>query len=475
MSDEAAKAWLSNHETPLPARDDDRHRVILMLQRGIASLAEIADLIVLDPGMHCLLMHQVNSQLQKSKRPSVDTVHTAVGLLGKPGITDMIQAQKTLAETCKQPSVLQSYQQIISKSHHALEQMTCFAHLQGIHSIDDMRAAMLLRSCAELSVCLFDAKRYQQYWQRVYQSKDRFADKTFDFNFTELGRQMAKKYAMPELLCESFANDNNISRKARLIQLAAEVSDQAELGWRHQGMLDAQKNCASFLDLDLQDAQQHIQSTSIQAARKSTIEGVFPAAAGLILLPDSAKPTRIVKPAAKPAPRAKTLDEKLKALVRLPNLNQTQVLGLLLKGLQQDLKFSRVALMLVSKDQKHIVARAGKGIPADAPFLKLSIDIAQSGLLKPLLEKPKALNVNPTSYIRYESMLPGKFRAACLCNSFVLMSIFIGNQPAGLVYADRTQATDDIDPAAYDAFKSSVMTTSKILTYLAKHKTQAMA
>jgi len=476
MSEKAAKDWLSSHQDDLPALDDYHGRTIEMLQLGIASMAEIGDVAMLDPGMNCLLLHTVNSKLKQRNRPAIDTVHTAVGHLGKPAISKLLNEQSTLSDICKDTRVQQNYRQLLCKTYHALEQMTVLAQLQGIHAIDDMRSAMLLRNIGELYVCLFDADRYQQHNQQVRQKKNLQAGNTFDFSFTELGRQLAKKYVLPELVAESFDNDKKTGLKARIIHLAADIADQAELGWQHQGILDARKNCADFLDLKPQDALRHMLEACLLAARHSPIDNVLPAAARLIMLPDVEKPAkpRVASQAKKPAAQAMPLSQRLKAIVNLPNPTQSQVLGLLLKGLHEDLKFSRVTLMLMSKDHKQIVTRAGKGIPADSPFLKLSLDVVQSGLLKSLLEKPQALSVNATSYRKYEPLLPGKFKASCLCNSFVLMSFFIGNKPVGLVYADRSKGTHEIDSASYQEFKASVITTGKILTYLAKQKSQTV-
>jgi len=476
MSDKTAKDWLSNHQNALPALDDCHSQVTKMLQLGIASLAEIADVAMLDPGMNCLLLYAVNSKLKQSKRPAIDTVHTAVGLLGKPAITKLLNEQKSLSDACPDLEVQQNYRQVLSKTYHALEQMAAFAQLQGIHSIDNMRTAMLLHSIGELHICLFDSDRYQQHLQQVRQKKNLLAGNTFDFSFNELGRQLAKKYVLPELVAESFDHEKNTGLKARIIQLAADIADQAELGWLHQGMLDTQKNCADFLDLNPQHTLQHIISASLLAAHNSPIEGILPAAARLIMLPDVEKPVKpeITKAGEKPATEVTTLSHQLKSILHNPNPTQSQVLGLLLKGLHQDLNFSRVALMLISNDHSKIVTRAAKGIPAGSPFLKLEIDITQSGLLKSLLEKPQSLNVTTTNYKKHEPKLPGKFKATCLCDNFVLMSFFIGNKPVGLVYADHSKGTKGIDSASYQEFKSSVMTTSKILTYLAKQKTQAI-
>ena len=476
MSDKAAEAWLNSHDNILPAFDDYHHRVIEMLEQGIASMGEIADVIMLDPGMNCLLLHQVNSKLKKSRRPTVDSVHIAIGHLGKPAVIKLLKQQKTLTAVCDNKLARQSYRQILSKVYHALAQMKVCANLQGIKTIDDMCSATLLRALGELLVCLFDAERYQQYLQQCINPKTKNpAENIFDFTFNELGKQLANKYDLPELLSESFQTGKNTGLKARVIQLATDLADQAELGWQHQGMQNSQKNYAEFLKLKPGDALQQIIATSLQAARESQIEEVFPAAARLILLPDIEKAVAPAKTVSKPTAEKPPLSDQLKGLLKLPNLNQNLVLGFLLQGLQQHLKFSRVTLMLLSRDNRKLVTRASKGLDSDSAFLKLTIDTAQAGLLKSILQKPQALAVNATSYKKYESMLPGKFKAACLCDSFVLMSVFIGNKPVGLIYADRSSSQSDIDNRVYQEFKTSIITSSKILTYLSKRKSQAAA
>lgn len=474
MSVAAAQSWLSSHDQPIPTLDEFHDQVLALLKQGVASLAEVADIVMLDPGMSITILDNVNARLKKSKRPGIQTVHTAMGHLGKTAVTNIISHYKKLSEAGTEQAVLNNYRQLISQNYHALAQLDSFAKLQGISALDDMRAALLLYNLGELQTCLFDPDKYQQ----ASKADNKSIVETFGFEFIELGRLLAHKWHLPDLLIESFESTKNTGRKSRLIQLAADIARQAESGWYHKAMATAQKNSADFLSISMEEARCLIQQTAIQAANTSPVEGVFVAAARLILLPDLVK---VASPksvqASPPVERVTTqisLPEQIRALLQSQQANQSNILSLLLNGLQANLNFSRVALMLLSPDKSKLATRAGKSLEESA-LNKLQFEVAQSGLIKSLLQKPQALRINASNYKKYEAMLPGKLRAACLCDTFVIMSIFVGNSPIGLVYCDRQQIEASIDNESYQAFKSSVMMTSKALTYLVKTKADATA
>lgn len=481
MPVEAAQNWLSTHDQLIPALDDLHDRVIELLNEGVASLSEIADVIMLDPGMSVLLLKQVNSKLKKSNRAGVETVHTAMSHLGKSAITTLLAQHGKFSEVCTDKSAQSIYHQLLSQGYHALAQLETFARMQGISTIDDMRAAILLYNLGELYACLFDIDKYRQYRNRIKATtEDNHSEAhIFGFDFIQLGKLIAQKWMLPELLLESFESNKSIGRKSRLVQLAAEIARQAEVGWYHPAMTTAQKNCADYLNLSAAEACSSVQQTAIHAARESSLDDVFNAAARLILLPDL-EPVAIHEPESPPTVTSKTtiqapLSARIKALLQKADASQSAILNLLLSGLQRQLGFSQVVLMLLSADKSKLAMRLGKGLETNSAFNRLQLEVAQSGLIKSLLQKPQALCINPGNYKKYEAMLPGKFKATCLCDNFTMMSIFIGNKPIGLVYCDRQQLEGEIDSSSYQEFKSSVMMASQALTYLVKSKSRASA
>lgn len=479
MSEKNARTWLEDHNGLIPAIDDFQQQVIEMLEEGIAPLKDIADIIMLDPGMSIALLHKTNARLKKSRRPVADTIHTAMGMLGLPAITTLIHQLATLGNISSNKATSDRFRQLLSQSHHAIAQLNLYAKFQGLKRIDDTRTAMLLHNIGEMYACLHDPEAYHGYHRQLYSKPDQsdLASEVFGFEFMHLGILLSQQWALPELLIESYESQKNQSRKATLIHLAGELAKQAELGWYHQSMLLAQNNCASFLNLTPINTRQHIQSAALEAANNSTISDVLPAASRLILLPDIDKPTVVKKlEAEKPqSVETQSIGAQMKALLQSSKATQSLIINLLLNHLFKDMGFSRVVLIALSSDRKTLETRTGKGLDNGSPFLKFQLQIANAALLKSLLMKPQALCLNPSNYRKYESSLPGIFKATCLCDNFALMSIFIGNKPIGLIYCDRSVSGEAIDKTAYDEFKTSITTTSKALVFLAKRNTQSAA
>ena len=479
MSEQAACAWLNDHNGLIPSYDDYHLKIVEMLEEAVASMAEIADVIMLDPGLSIALLRKVNSKLKNSRRPIIETVHTAMGHLGKPAITSLVNKHPTLGDSCADAAIINRYRQLLSQNHHALAQLDGFAQIQGINTVDDMRTAILLHNLGEFYTCLFDAEKYQAYRQASAQKPDKkaLAVEAFGFDFDHLGKFLTQHWYLPELLEESFEASRKTGRKAQLVQLANAISYEAESGWYHQAMQQTQKECSEFLNLSTDETWFQIQTTAIQAAQNDTLGDVMPAASRLILQPDLARSTtaKTVKPAIKEKPGQASFEARLRLLLQSRDTNQTQLLNLLLDNLYQDIGYSKVALMLISDDKPILTTRTGRGLDRESPFQKLKLEVATSGMIQLLLQKPQAVCINATNYRKYENNLPGKFKATCLCNNFVLMSLFIGDKPVGLIYCDRSISGEAIDRMSYARFKADVMMTSKALTYLAKRKTRAAA
>ena len=479
MSEQAASAWIKNHSESIPAFDDYHQQVIEMLQEGIASIGEIADVIMFDPGLSTTILRTVNSKLRNSRRPAVETVHTAMGHLGKLAITKLVSEHSTISSSHTNIEIINRCRQLISQNKHALAQLDSFAQHQGISTVDDMRAAILLYNLGEYYLCLFDTDNYQSYRQALTTKQDikKLAEKVFGFDFDHLGKLLGQHWNLPKLVEESFEPSQKAGRKARLIQLAGAISREAELSWYHSSMQDAQKACSSYLNLSADETRNQIQTTALRVAHEENLDNVMPAASRLILLPDVDRPA--IKKSLKAAVNAQTppqsFENRLRSLLQSRQASQSQVIGLLLGNLHQNLGFSKVALMLLSGDRSTLATRTGKGLDKGSAFLKLQLEVAKSGILKSLLQKPQAVCINATTYRKYENSLPGNFKATCLCDNFVIMSIFVGNRPIGLVYCDRSVSRDTIDKVSYDQFKANIMMTSKALTFLAKRKTKAAA
>ena len=470
MSEESARIWLSSHHDIIPALEINHRRALGILEDHGRTLGDLADVIVLDPGMSVSLYHEVNSRLHGGRGERVDSVPAALNLLGDSAIADLVMQHRVLDETHPQARRRQGFHQLMSRSYHLLAQLDSFVAIQGIRALDQIRSAALLHNIGEFCACLFDYERYQRYQEKFRQSGSdaNSAKAIYSFDFHELGRVYAEKAGLPPLVSEALNENVPAGRKARLIQLAADISHQAEIGWYHPAMRAAQEVCSAWLNQSPEGFEKRLHQVAIECARTSPFDDVLPAASRLIMLPDTEQP---VKPAAKielgTDPGAKQFERRVRALLRTHRPTRAQLLDLLLGHLHDDLHLNRVALLLMSRDRGKLGARAGRGIDEDSPIRTLVIHVDRAGLLQSMMRESQSLWVEPENYARYEEALPAKFRTAFLHESFYLMPLHVAGIPIGMIYADRAFGVNPLDRATFARFRSAILLAGRALAWLA--------
>ncbi len=478
MTAEAAQTWLSTHQQPLPALEIHHRQALAILENHASTVSDLADVIALDPGMSVSVYREVNGRLSRRGDRRVESVHTALGLLGDGAIADLVTSHPVLERAVADPGLRQSYHQLTSRGYHLQAQLQHFLSLQGIRSVREVLSAGLLHNIGEYCACLFDHDHYRRYEAKFRQVgiDCNSAKAAFGFDFHALGKMYAKQHFLPQLVIESLDEKIPPGRKARLIQLAADLSHQAETGWHHPAMRAVEEVCAAYLNQSPEGLEKRLQQIALDAARACPFADVLPAAARLIMLPDDAVSTPAAVPRA-PSPGAgdNPFEQRIRSLLETNGATQARLLDLLMTHLHNELHLSRVVLLLVSRDRKHLGTRAGKGIDEHSPVRRLVVDLERESLLKSLLAKPQSIWVEPSTYPRFEAALPKRFREAFLHENFFLMSLFVGTRPVGLIFADRAPGVPPVDKALYLRFKSAILLTAKALSRLARRRRGTLA
>ena len=152
-----------------------------------------------------------------------------------------------------------------------------------------------------------------------------------------------------------------------------------------------------------------------------------------------------------------------------------QLLDLCLRSLHQDLDFSRVCVMLISRDKCWLQMRRVVGIDDSSALANFRIETERAGLFKLLLQRPQGVLIDAGNITKYQKLIPQRFLASIMTNNFVAMSLFIGNRPIAIIYADRSSQQQKISAAQYQQFKQTIGLTSKALTLLAKRQQSVKA
>ena len=495
MSVQGASQWLASKQDKIPALDSHHRAALDILNNPIKPLADLAAIIMLDPGMSAALFHRANEMLKAVDRPGVVTIRGALGLFSNTAISDFVKQRKKLTENHADFAVQQSYQQLIARQYHMMAHLDQFIALQGLRSVNDTRCAARLFHIGELFACLSEHQRYLHYQSSLLQSEDAEAstNEIYGFSFRELGIALARKYHLPDLVVESLDYEAEAGLKSQLIRLASSIVIEAEKGWYHAKMKERQLECAEFLQQDPDSFARRLQQTAISSARVCPLKDVTHAAARLIMLPartgklqsapptspkadtnaDASKKVDKISPASTTEPPG--FERKIKTLLVSPGFTQSRLLDCLLTHLHDELALSRVGLILFNRDKSQLVLRAHRGIDEHTSFKKLAVETAKSGLLKPLLAKPQALWIKPENYNKYEKIIPANFKISVQCDQFYIMSLMVAGKPVGLVYADRKPSKTDLDQATYSQFKSAVLLTSKAFALLLKRSNQKAA
>ncbi len=475
MSEYAARSWLDLHKGDIPAFDVHKRQAIDILENPHKRLADLADVLALDPGMSVSLYQQANGRQRSKDKPMVESVEDALAVLGSSTVNDLVRQHKTVNESISNKAVRQAYHQLMSRMYYLLALVDEFISIQGIRRVGETRSAALLHNIGEVYACLFDFGQYQKYQAKfdLLGADVNSARPVFGFGFRELSREICRKMHLPPLVIESLDNAFTADRRVRVIQFAADISHQAETGWNHSAMRATQDVCAKYLNQSIDRFETLVEQTAIASARNCPITGVLPAAARLIMLPEvkasgipgSARRAATAVGSAKAVP-AQSLSADKNFLARLKNLAESpdvaaeQIVDLLLEHLEKGLHMSRVLLLALSQDRVMLGARASRGIKPYSLLNKLMINTNENRMFRSLLAKPLGLWVSPANYAQYEDFLPVSFKNSALNEDFFLMTLFSGASPVGMIFCDREQSVNDLDKEAYRRFKGAIRLTS---------------
>ena len=478
MTEETARIWLTRNQGVIPALDTHKQAAVETIKNPFKNMTDLADVIILDPGLSVSVYQQANGKLLKSGKPIVASIDDALAVLGTSAVIDLVIQHKTLTEINPNGIVGQAYKQLMSRVYHLLSILDQFISIQGIRRINETRSAAVLHNIGEVFACLFDYRQYQKFQANFKKlgADVNSARPVFGFGFRELGRVICQEMHLPLLVSETLLNTATTDRRLRLIQLAADISHQAEVGWYHSSMKASQEVCAEYLNQSIDGFENLMQQTAIESARSCPISDILPAAARLIMvsdpkgpieLPDAPLPSWAVNPVKRTSSQGMSRDQIFQ--VRLENLaasgtaNPEQMTGLLLEHLEGNLHMSRVLLLTLSADSSRLGTHASRGVQPSSLLNKLLIDVNTNRMFRSLLAKPLGLWINPASYSQYKDFLPHSFKNSVLNEDFFLMTLFNGAMPVGLIYCDRKQSVSDLNKADYIRFKDAIRLTSSAL------------
>ncbi len=497
MSIEKTHLWLQQHSDALLAFE---HNIRFFTPEDeSATPPKLADFISQDPALSLALLKKVNAnRAPESGKDIVCSAQAAISLLGERVARELLQSMPVAESELTQQDQLFLYSQICNRSLHTQQQMVHWAKHIGYHQTDEFRLPALLYFTGEALCCCHDFKNYLKYIEAG--NADGSETEFFGFSFAQLSEALCGQVNLPILITQAQQLESSKSQQAKMLFHIATICHFTEQGWYHSSIEQAFNQLAETLQLPVERVITRFHQNSVDCSRESLLHLAWQAGARLPLISDSAwtpakapasanQNTRTTTAAQQNNPREAIVSETKKEAPQQPNsekhsitpaierikrtlaskeATQSQVLHDCIEGLSKELKFNRVGLFLLSRDKTTLQNRMAAGMEKDSPLRQLQLPVAQSGLFKILLKKPQAIHIFPGNYKKYAALIPTRLQACNQTQEFMAMSLFIGDKPVAIIYADHKGRSAAFEAADFKHFKQMVSFCSKALAFLQK-------
>ena len=143
------------------------------------------------------------------------------------------------------------------------------------------------------------------------------------------------------------------------------------------------------------------------------------------------------------------------------------------KAIYEGLGMRRTFICVLSKESDHLRPLYCVGIAQDSPVHGLKVMLNENRFFAKLLKKVASYKVDQDNYEQVLGMLSGLVVKVLLNKNFIVMSLFAGDKPIGVVYADAASDEASITEQEYQAFKTICQSAGFALgAYAQKHNHQ---
>lgn len=460
---------------------------------------EVSNLVLADPLASLRLIYLANNRVSRHFGNEVATVEHAIMMQGLGVYIDRVAEFPVLEEIPlgREPESLNSLYRLLRLAQHAAWQARDFAVLHSDIRAEEVEVAALLYYAPEFLFWL-DAPATARELARLRRVKEpaEAEVEALGFALDPLRLMLLEAWKIPEIIRDLL--DARHAQRSRNIILRAclDIAHRSRHGWWDEHLLADYQALADIESTPLEVIVNTVHRNAVRAARHGAWIPASPAAAWLPMLPGawpheqpatetasasaavpaqpsasarSIPPPPAAAPAAGPAGAAENRSDvpacmqpdhaALQACLQGieahldGSLNLNQMLALVLKGLHHGLGLSRVVFAMVTPDGQRVKSRFTLGVGAQEPLRHFEFPLHSKDLFGHLMTKMQGVWLNPDNRPRLWPMVRPELKAMLGEGEFLAMSLFVGDRPFGLIYADRGRTGCTLDGATYDDFK----------------------
>lgn len=454
---------------PLPVLRQTVERVRRMMADGDDSVSALAEVIEKDIGLATQLVIRANGLRHAHLAHRLGSVEQAVLMLGLDRVRALslelpVLEVKVSAE--RLPGVLA----VIERAHHAAFQAYQFALYRSDTGANEVYLAALMHVLGDFALALYGDEEGQKIAAFTsYGVADEEAEYlVLGFAVEKLTQALARHWNLPALVGETAAPANAQQSRLYGIRLALRLARLAQHGWYSPEVLCCGEQIARYIGRSLDDTLALVHSTAAQAARRLDLgSAAARPAAALLLEPPS---RRLVTPCGDEAahcivPQMTVLREIAGRLTASldTGINLDALMELVLRGMHDGIGLNRVVFAALSPDRKTLNVRYVAGGDHDPAFDQFYLDLTERHLFASLMQGPKGVWVNAENEGEYWPQLPEAFQRLIKTRSFFVQSVFRGDRPVGLFYADRAGTECLLDVKAFKRFQVLAQLAGKIM------------
>jgi HD-like signal output (HDOD) protein len=421
------------------------------------SVKDLSEVIGQDASMTARLLRIANSSLFNPQGRSIDTLGSAVFMLGFDAVRELSVSLALVDQVLKgrpHARVTQS----LARAFHAAAQARSFARLQKDKCPEAVFVAALLYQVGELAFWSANGNEADEIERLVRTGMDAAKAETqvLGFSLLELSRALAVDWGLGELLTDAL--DGKLTRDGRVsnITLGHSIAQAIEVhGFESKESKALLKRLCAHLDqpmnavealvrANLQDALRVARSYGVEA-----LERVLPVMKPVAIAADLMGSTgdSLASPASQAA--------QIKALLVLAasleaGAGLDQLMRLLLEGIHKNIGFDRTYFALFTADRKALQAKYALGRDSAAFSGSRRNLLPTNDFFQLLFETGRAGRYHPGDRKASEHGVDWLASRECLC-----MPIALNGKPVGVLYGDRSSslaAISDDDVALFRLF-----------------------
>ncbi len=454
-------AWLQFWERrAIPILQESRNQIMGMMRRAeIIRPSEVAEVVARDPLLTAQVLRMINQRQRSSLSSDIVAIDAAIMLMGVSPFLERFARAQTV-ESLMLPTHQTEYGNLLKLVFEArlARRLTSFyANKRFDAKLGEIQAAAVLINIADSLSILAS-----------------FLDEHAPTGSGDIS-ELLSLWQMPEPIQVLIRHDAEPSTRSVLQHATVPLARLLQTGWWQDDVQQKLTTIAAVLNLPFEEVWHFLIVQLLTFTRKEGRSNQLNSPARwLAMLPGewplpASKTTPLTESL---TPKKDLLSERMQALhlAGVQGAPTNQVMTLAVRALSEGLGMQRIAFTLLMAAENSLRARYVQGVSPSDPLQNLRISLEKQHVLTKLLQKPQSFWLNETNYVQFSPHLPIELVEQIGAKSFCAMSIFVGDKPVGLIYAD-CGLDGLVSEFHYQHFKQICLLASKALAHNVRRPT----